>query len=615
MKNNNLNKIILLTVILCMVFTMTVQALVFTDISNHWAESYIERVAENGLITGYPDKTFKPDNNVTVLEALVMMSRLYDIDEDLKDEIIEKYEPIIEDMPNTLYNEWAFEYLSVIIELGVVSETGMKSMFAAKNIFNAATREEIAVLLTKAMMLEDEAKSLKVYSLPFTDRDEISTVARPYIYVMYDKEILQGDNKKNINPTDKITRAEMSTVLDKAFKYIEKNDVYPDLDDYVPTTVVEGIITKLSNEKAESYIYIKGNNDVESIVKINNETEIYVNGRSRTFSDLDEDMLVKCKIDENRLAVKIEADNSKKVVRGIISLVAYAEPASVTIIDEDKDKIKYNVPSSTDVYLDGKEVQLKNLKKNDEITLLLENDKVYQINSISRIKHYDGKITSIDYASYPIKISIKTDKGELKTFTFNSDVEVTRNDDESSFDRVRVGDEVTITTEYDDMIAIDTVAKEAEINGTIKEILIGTVNKIKISDKDGNVEQYSVSNNVVVTIGSKNASINDLRVGYNINVNTSGDEIVTIEASEIQAAINFSGKVLVINATDKIIMMQNVKSNGQTELIYLKVTNNTKMFNMAGETKYLNDLEEGKSILSTAISQSGDYIALSIFIQ
>lgn len=615
MKNNKLNKIILLTVILSFVFTIAADAVVLTDISSHWAKGYIERVAENGLVSGYEDKTFKPDNNVTVLEALVMLSRLYEIDDDLKDEIIEKYEPVLEAMSNTKGYEWSFDYLSIIIELGVVSENGMKDMFSKKTVFNDATREEIAVLLTKAMMLGDEAQSLKVYTLPFNDAEKISAVARPYIYVMYDKEILQGDSKKNINPTNKITRAEIATVLDKAYDYIEENEVYPDFEGYVPTTVAEGIITKLSDEKAESYIYIKDNKDVESIIKIDDETKIYINERTRKFSDLKEDMLVTCKIDENRLAVKIEADNTKKVVRGIIYYVAYSAPASITINDEDDDRIKYDVSSDADVYLDGKDIALKDLKKNDEVTLFIDNDKVYQINSVSRIKEFDGTITSIDYTSFPIKVSIKTKEGVIKTFEFNSDVEVTRNDEESSFDRVRVGDEVTITTEYDEMIKINTVAKEAEMSGTIKEIIIGPVNKIKISDKDGDVEQYSVSSNVVVTIGNKNASINDLRVGYNVEVNTSGDEIVTIEASELQTAMNFAGKIIFLNKDDKLIMMQNVNSSGQTELVYLRVTNNTKIFNISGETKYLKDMTEGQSILSTAISQGGEYVAVSIMIQ
>ncbi|WP_019227291.1 S-layer homology domain-containing protein [Sedimentibacter sp. B4] len=614
MKSKILNKILLLTVVISLLFTMTANAAAFTDISTHWAKSYIERVAAKGIVSGYDNGTFKPDNNVTVLEALVMISRLYDIDDDLKEKIVEEYEPSLKTMTNTLYNEWSFEYLSVIIELGVVSENGIEDMFAKKTIFQQATREEIAVLLTKAMMLGDEAQSLKVYTLPFADAAKISTSARPYVYVMYDKDIFEGDSNKNINPSNKITRAEIATLLDKAYKYIDENDVYPDFDDYEPTTSLSGIITEVSEGSAESYIYVKDDNEVESIVKINKDTDIYLNGKAKDIDDLKEDMLVKCKINSERIAVKLEADSSTDVVRGIIYYVAYVAPAKITIIDEDDDKITYDMPTDVKVYLDGKEIALKELDKNDEVTLYIDDDKVYQINSISRIKKYSGTITAIDY-NYPIVVKMKTKEGVIKSFTFNSDVDVTRNDDDSNFDQVRVGDEVTITTEYDEMIAINTIAKEAEMSGTIKEIIIGDDNKIKIADEDGETTQYAVSNNVIITIGSSNATIYDLRVGYNVSVNTSGNEIVTIEAAQLQTAKSFSGKVIYINTDDKIIMMQNIKDNGQKELIYLTVTNNTKIFDTTGSTKYFKDLEEGENILSTAISQSGEYVAASIMIQ
>ncbi|MPM16493.1 hypothetical protein SDC9_62874 [bioreactor metagenome] len=543
-----------------------------------------------------------------------MISRLYDIDDDLKEKIVEEYEPSLKKMTNTLYSEWSFEYLSVIIELGVVSENGIEDMFAKKTIFQQATREEIAVLLTKAMMLGDEAQNLKVYTLPFADAAKISTSARPYVYVMYDKDIFTGDSNKNINPSNKITRAEIATLLDKAWKYIDENDVYPDFDDYVPTTSLNGIITKVSTGTAESYIYVKNDSEVESIVKINKDTAIYLNGKAVNIDKLKEDMLVKCKIDSERIAVKLEADSSTDVVRGIIYYVAYVAPAKITIIDEDDDKITYDMPTDVKVYLDGKEIALKELSKNDEVTLYIDNDKVYQINSISRIKKFNGTITAIDY-NYPIVVKMKTKEGVIKSFTFNSDVDVTRNDKDSSFDQVRVGDEVTVTTEYDDMIAINTIAKEAEMSGTIKEIIIGDDNKIKIADEDGETTQYAVSNNVIITIGSNNATIYDLRVGYNVSVNTSGNEIVTIEAAQLQTAKSFSGKIIYINSTDKIIMMQNVKDNGQKELVYLTVTNNTKIFDTTGSTKYFKDLKEGENILSTAISQSGEYVAASIMIQ
>ncbi len=610
-----MKKVILLVIVLSLVLSMTVNAVTLTDISNHWAKGYIERVANNGLVAGYDDKTFKPDNNVTVLEALIMMSRLYDIDEDLREQIIEEYESSFDRMLNTKGYDWSFEYLSIIIELGVVSEKGIEDMFSKKTIFQDASREEIAVLLTKAMLLGKEAQDLKVYSLPFTDASKISASARPYVYVMYDKEIMQGDDKKNVNPTNKITRAEVATVIDKAYDYLQDNDVYPEFENFAKTTLESGIISQLSSSKNETYIYIKNESGKENIIRIDNGTKITINNRSRDFDDLKKDMIVNCKIDEDRTALSIEVDNSKEVKSGKISIVAYASPASLTIIDGDKDKLQYRIPSDAKVYLDGKEVELRKLNKNDEVTLLLEDGKVYQVNAVSRIKEYEGVISKIDYSKYPITISIKMENDEVKTFKFSSDVEVTRNDKASSFDQVRVGDEVIVTTEYDDMIEINTVAKEAEMSGIIKEIILGSESKLKITDEDGEVQQYTISKNVIVTLGNKTASVNDLRIGYNVNINTSGGEIVTIEASELQAVTNFSGKVIFINEKDKIIMMQNTSTgSGQPELVYLKVTNNTRIINISGDTKYLNSIEEGQYISSSAVSQSGEYVAVSIII-
>ncbi len=609
-----LNRIILLSLVLALLFTMTANAIVFSDISNHWARSYIERVEENGLVSGYEDGTFKPDNNVNVLESLIMLSRLYTIDKTVKEEIIDKYKPSLKTMQNVLYNEWSFDYLALAIELGIVSEQTVRDMFANKNIFQDAKREEVAVLMIRALGLEDEAKSLKTYVLPFNDNAKISASARPYIYLMYEKGIMLGDNEKNINPVNEITRAEIATLLIKAFDYIVDNKVLPDLDKYQTTKTVSGMITEVAAKRTDSYIYVKNDREVESKVSVNDGTKITINGKTRELSDLKKDMLVDCRINEEGLALAIEADSTKDVVRGTVLYVAYVEPASITIYDEDGDRLSFNIDKDIDVYHDGKITELRKLEKNDEVTLLLDNDKVYRINTVSRIKHYDGEITAIDY-NYPIKVTIKTDEGLSKTFIFTSAVDVTRNDDDSSFDQVRVGDEVTITTEYNDMTAINTIAKEAEMSGVIKEILIGTQSKIKIADEDGAVRQYSVSSNVKITIGTKNVSIYDLRLGYNAQINTTGDEIVSMEVSQLDTAKSFTGKIIFINEDDRLVMMQSLTSTGKTELIYLSVTNKTIIYDTSGKTKYFKDLEEGESIVSIAVEKAGEYEATSIMIQ
>ncbi len=42
----------------------------FTDIDTHWAKGQIQNIVDRGGITGYPDGTYRPDNNMSRIEAL-----------------------------------------------------------------------------------------------------------------------------------------------------------------------------------------------------------------------------------------------------------------------------------------------------------------------------------------------------------------------------------------------------------------------------------------------------------------------------------------------------------------------------------------------------------------
>ena len=48
----------------------------FTDISQSWARQYINQAAEAGLVCGYTDGTFRPDQNITRAETIVMVNRI-----------------------------------------------------------------------------------------------------------------------------------------------------------------------------------------------------------------------------------------------------------------------------------------------------------------------------------------------------------------------------------------------------------------------------------------------------------------------------------------------------------------------------------------------------------
>ncbi len=48
----------------------------FSDVEGHWGEAYINMAAEKGLIKGYPDSSFRPDEPITRAEAITIINRL-----------------------------------------------------------------------------------------------------------------------------------------------------------------------------------------------------------------------------------------------------------------------------------------------------------------------------------------------------------------------------------------------------------------------------------------------------------------------------------------------------------------------------------------------------------
>lgn len=48
----------------------------FTDIENHWARDYISMGSNKKYVSGYKDKTFKPDNNITRAEFCQMLTKI-----------------------------------------------------------------------------------------------------------------------------------------------------------------------------------------------------------------------------------------------------------------------------------------------------------------------------------------------------------------------------------------------------------------------------------------------------------------------------------------------------------------------------------------------------------
>ncbi len=103
----------------------------FDDVKDsHWASGYINVAAENQLIKGYPDGTFKPTNNVTYAEAVTILVRALGYTEEVEGE-----------------GTWPQNYLDKAEEIGITMEITFENPSAkasrgdvAKLTWNTFTR-------------------------------------------------------------------------------------------------------------------------------------------------------------------------------------------------------------------------------------------------------------------------------------------------------------------------------------------------------------------------------------------------------------------------------------------------------------------------------------------
>ena len=127
--NSALKKAVAFWLALTMFMVMAC-AVNFPDITSHWSKSYVEDMAERGVFLGYEDGTFRPENKVTNLEILIMLSRLPGFDPDVQDMVYAEYRSYLDTHLGSDYS-WAREELALCLESGIITKAEFESY--AKN--------------------------------------------------------------------------------------------------------------------------------------------------------------------------------------------------------------------------------------------------------------------------------------------------------------------------------------------------------------------------------------------------------------------------------------------------------------------------------------------------
>ncbi|WP_181592693.1 S-layer homology domain-containing protein [Paenibacillus sp. YN15] len=171
------------------------------DIRNHWAENSIREAAAKGLISGYEDLTFRPDQPVTREELLVLLLRALEPKQAGAAAVAFADEGAI--------SGWAKQAVALAVQAGWVKGYEDGTIRPQTLI----TRAEMAVLLMRAFGHTAAAERNASSPPSFADDSLIPAWAKPAVYEAVQAGLLEGGAGNRFNPNDTATRAEAVVVL------------------------------------------------------------------------------------------------------------------------------------------------------------------------------------------------------------------------------------------------------------------------------------------------------------------------------------------------------------------------------------------------------------------
>jgi hypothetical protein len=117
----------------------------YTDVtSGHWAGSSIQRALEMRFLTGYPDHTFRPDQNITRLQAIVALANGLSLRSSRSTDAILKPYQDAQQIPT-----WAKAPVAAALEASLITAYPDSTKLAPHNL---ASRAEVVAMMHQALV-------------------------------------------------------------------------------------------------------------------------------------------------------------------------------------------------------------------------------------------------------------------------------------------------------------------------------------------------------------------------------------------------------------------------------------------------------------------------------
>ena len=168
---------------------------------SYWASEDINRLTDQCIVVGYPDRYFKPNKSVSRAEMASMVVKGYNLEgQNLTSE---------GNFPDVPRSHWAYE--SINKGVGADMLKGYANGLFGPN--GSITRTEALTILSKGINCPmDECKANEILS-KFSDGNQVPAWARECVAKAIENGALKDEASSKIRPNQKATRAEISSML------------------------------------------------------------------------------------------------------------------------------------------------------------------------------------------------------------------------------------------------------------------------------------------------------------------------------------------------------------------------------------------------------------------
>lgn len=574
----------------------------FTDLGSvEWAAPYIEEMADMGFISGYDDGTFRPNNDVTHLEGVLLFSRALGSNSEAMEQVLAYAVSEYGDIVDEYGLSFGKEEVCFMLYRGAI-KTDELDDYIGKSVRNTPLkRYEAAMLITKAMMAESEAKAEVLIDLAYTDAKSIPAVASKYVYYVTENGIMNGMDGNIFSPDTNVKRSQIAVMLSRTV-------------DEMAISFFDATIEKIDDTKK-----IVTTSDGE--FEYSSNTTMYTEGKKSSPSAMPTAVAgVLTVIRDNLTFVDALASEPDEVVSGVFySYFTSNDVLNLQVTPTGAQKTEYyECASGISVTRNGEKSTIIDFKKGDYVSLKLKNGKVTAISAEQQTTYVKDAVISDIEIDDDLIIKIEHEDKEYDGMTLNiaNDVTVTKNGVPKDLSAVYRGDKVTLTLEYGQVTKIVATSTKKTLEGSIREIHISSAPYMVVSI-NGNEQKYDIPSTVSIKINGETGSVYDFRLGDTVKLTIESQAITAISATSVQSG-SYSitaGVVTAVNSSYGFIKVSYEADGVAKEETIMCKDSTATVIDAQGKTSSMKNINVGDVVTVRGTMDNGAFVASIILIE